>query len=127
VQAVPDPSSDWMVLAEFYEVWPTLAFGAVLVARDPAWWPAPIAVLVLFAPTVAKQAVDLGALVQSGAHDAATGVVALWWWFHRGPLATFRFGVVPGVRWAIHDAWADIGHFQRRQRRRWRRWRGTVS
>lgn len=132
IEPVPAHRTDWMVLAEFYEVWPALTFGAVLVARDLAWWPAPVAIVVAFWPTVAKQAADLGELLVASGQDLVAlvrrlgaAIASAWWWFHGGPLATFRFGVVPGVRWAVHDAWADIGHFQRRQRRRWRRLRSS--
>lgn len=112
IEAIPDAGSDWLPLVEFYQVWPTVIFAATLVFIDPAWWPVPVVILVLFGPAVVKQSIDLWRMLRSAFHDLRAAAVRMLWWIRRS------------MYWPLCDLLGSVGHFRRRQGRRVRRhWR----
>ena len=114
LEPVPRPGNDWMPLVEFYEVWPAVVFAGSLVIIDPVWWPVPIALLVLFAAPIAKQAADLARMVASAAHDVRVQAVRAQWWVRRRPLRWLRLSLY----WPARNA---VVRVTRRQGRRIRR------
>lgn len=144
LEPVPGPGNDWMPLVEFYQVWPAVVFAVALLLQDPAWWPVPVGLVVLFGGAVAKQGADLIRLIRSVGSDARSrlrlvdrlGVLGralgsyaqrvgtatrnAVWWLRRKPIAWYRFKVY----WPVRNWVMSFGHFRRRQTRRLsRRWR----
>ena len=118
IDTVPTTADAWLPVAEFYEVWPALAFGVALGLRDPVWWWLVGAVVVVFWPAVRKQAVDELGLVVELLRDVAeryvrdvlwAGVRAAWWATYRGYWRLRHAVVDPAIAW------------ERRQRGRLRR------
>jgi len=77
IDTVPTTPGAWLPIAEFYEVWPAVAFAVALANRDAAWWWLVAAIAVLFVGAVAKQVWDEAGLVADLAVDAAH-VLATW-------------------------------------------------
>lgn len=87
IDMVPATPGAWLPLAEFYEVWPAVGFGLVLVSREPGWWWVLGTVLVVFAPAVLKQAASFAAQLRELGHELVA-------WFRR------RIGMKP--LWALY-------------------------
>jgi len=121
---VPRDRTAWMPLSEFYVVWPAMAFAVALVVGSEDWWPLLAGIVVVFAPAVWKQTVDLadllvaaGKTLGSGLHwvawrlrDAAWRARVLW---YDGWLGRVRYAAKRGV--------TRVWLFWRRQGRRFRR------
>ncbi len=91
IDTVPSTAGAWLPLAEFYEVWPALAFGVALANREPQWGLVVMLVAVVFWPAVHKQLLDELALIGELVPDVwrrwvvqgvAPRVVSFW----RGPV-----------------------------------------
>ncbi|MGI8936843.1 MAG: UbiA family prenyltransferase [Iamia sp.] len=124
---LPRHPDGWMPLAEFYEVWPALLLALQLCLVDLGWWPLPVALVILFAGAVAKQASDLGVMLGALGRDVARSFEAhvarptraallrfRGWWFDGWPSRSWYHGGMARVRY-----WP--GQAARRQGRRFRR------
>lgn len=91
IDTVPTTAGAWLPLAEFYEVWPAIAYGFALAHREPQWGLLILVVIVVFWPAVHKQLIDELALIGELVPDVwrrwvvqgvAPRVVSIW----RGPV-----------------------------------------
>lgn len=118
IDTVPTSPGAWLPVAEFYEVWPALAYGGALTLRDPTWLWMPGTVVVLFWSAVFKQVRNELGLLRELSADLAhrylrdvlwAGVQSGWWMGYRG-------------YWRFRKATVDpVIVFVRRQGRRVRR------
>lgn len=99
IDTVPTTPGAWLPLAEFYEVWPAVGFGLVLVTREPGWWWILGTVLMVFAPAVLKQAASFGAQLHELVHEAVA-------WF-RGRVGTKPLWAVYRAYWRARHAMVD--------------------
>jgi len=114
IDTVPTAPGAWLPLAEFYEVWPAVGFGLVLVTTDAGWWWVLGTALVVFAPAVLKQARSFLALLAELVHECVA-------------LVRRRIGMKPF--WATYRGYWRLRHAMvdplvaviRRNRRRVRR------
>ena len=111
IDTVPTTPGAWLPVAEFYEVWPAIAYGIALVVRDAVWLWLVGTVVVVFWPAVRKQATDELRLVRELIADLwhRAVVAQVWWALYRGYWRFRHAAVDPAIA------------FVRRQRRRVRR------
>lgn len=103
---VPEKATDWVPLAEFYEVWPLVLFTAALLSDSYEWWPLVIGLLLGFASAIRKQVVDLAIIIFELLEDAFHATIlaawqvrkgAVWLWWRIRAFAIWMW-------WRIHNA-----------------------
>jgi hypothetical protein len=130
IDMVPTRPGQWLPLAEFYEVWPAVAFGATLTASDQKWGWLLLVVALAFRSAVLKQVLDELTLIAEVGGRIAVRAGMLW----RATESTLqravrwsRDAIVRGwwalyrTHWRVRHWFGPLLLFVRRQGRRFRR------